>query len=783
MKKIIFSLAILLVTVPTMAQRVMVDNYDRLKVHFLTPEVSVQEGDYLTLGIEGYLLGGELGAPALPMLNNMLTVPFCEEMTVTVENAVYDTLQLPAGRVMPLQPSRSKSSTGTPSIILDEAVYATDAYYSAPTASVRSLGIGRDRNYSVLTWSPVSVNPVEGMVVVCRSADVTVSYIGSDAGATLKHYDRYHTPAFSLAPTLNMLFTNAKDVRTTAPVRIVVMVPQSLQCSAISEFAAWKRRQGMMVDVVNLAASTTASAIAEQLQQMYDEATDDAPAPTYLVLVGDNAQLPAFASDLSATTVNTLSNYASLSPDHVTDHYFVTWTDDDLPDCYQGRLSATDTATLRAIIEKTLYYEQYQFINDGYLSKAVLVAGVDNGYGNDYWDNAWRCADPTMDYAALMYVNSTNGFNTVYYYKNDDSYAPEGVTVTGSSLSNGVASTLRGYYNGGIGWINYSAHGDWNCWYRPNFTVSHVGQMSNNDMPSFMIGNCCLSNKFDEGVCFGESLLRKGNNAGAIGYIGATNSTFWSEDFYWSVGLRSDISHTMTLIYDNTRKGMYDRLFHTHDEALADQVATAGQILNAGNMSVARADGSSSWASAMTEYYWEIYELMGDPSLMPWMGQAEVLTVSNAVHDGYNLTATLVPGAYAAVLYGDDLQLVSSAFADANGEVELSLPSSSREGYYLSVTAQGYRPYFVGCNDFSVGLDDVDATAVSVSPNPASTVAEVSASGLRQVVVLNMMGQTLETVAASGDRCAIDVTSLPSGFYLLRIESAEGTSVRKLVVK
>ena len=783
MKKQILLLAtVLVLATPLAAQRVMVDNFDQLKVHFGTPVVNVNEGDYLTLSAEDYILGGEVGAPALPVLNQMIVVPFCSGMEVQVEKAVYDTIALPEGRVMPLQPSRSKSDNSEPRIILDEQVYATDAYYGRPLATVTPLGIGRDRSYAVLSWSPVSVNPVTGMMVVCRSASVTVRYEGSDASATMKHYERYHTPLFSMGPTLNTLMPDAKGVRTTAPVRMVIMAPQSLQCTALEDFVAWKRKQGMMVTLNYVANGSAAATVANQLQQMYDQATDAAPAPTYILLVGDHEQLPAFNTNLSSSSASTMQNTGGADLDHITDHNFATWTSDDLPDCYQGRLSATDTTTLRNIITKTLYYEKYSFLDDNYLSKAVLVAGVDNRGNNDYWDNAWRCADPTMDYVASLYVNADGGFTTVYYYKNDASSAPAGVTVSGSSQANGTAATLRSLYNQGAGWINYSAHGDWDEWSIPAFTVSNVNSMNNTSRPSIMIGNCCLSNKFDMGVCLGEALLRRQNKAGAAAYIGATNVTYWTEDFYWSVGMRSNITHTMNLSYNATRKGMYDQLFHTHNEALSDQAYTMGQVLMAGLMSVNRAVGSSTWANAVAEYYWEVYELMGDPSLMPWLGTAEDLTVS-AVKENGNLYVTAVPGAYVALVDATSLDVLSSAFAADNGVAVMPVPSGDLSGMLFSVTAQGYKPYFKNYNAQLVSVESVGEGRVTVSPNPASDRCEVSAEGLQRVTLLNMVGQQLQTVSTHGDRCSVSLSAVPAGLYLLRIEAASGTSVRKLVVR
>ena len=785
MKKQILLLAtVLMFVAPLAAQRVVDDDFDQLKVHYSTPVVSVDRGEYLTLGAKDYILGGEVGSPALPVNNQLIVVPFCDGIEVLVENAVYDTVDLPEGRVMPLQASRSKSDNSAQRIILDEQVYATDAYYSRPLAAVTPLGIGRDRSYAVLNWSPVSVNPVSGKMIVCRSADVTVRYEGSDASATLKHYQRYHTPLFTMGQTLNTLLYSTKEVRTTAPVRMVIMAPQSLQCTALDEFVAWKRRQGMLVDLVYVGNGTTPATVAGQLQQMYDEATDAAPAPTYLLLVGDHEQMPAFNTNLSSSSASTMQYTGGADLDHITDHDFVTWTADDLPDCYQGRFSATDTTTLRKIIEKTIYYERYRFIDDSYLARAALVAGEDNGSHQTtgwYKDNAWIYSDPTMDYAAKMYVNAANGYDAVYYYKNDTSYAPDGVTITGYCSASSAATELRSLYTQGVGWVNYSAHGDWDSWYKPSLTVSHVSSMNNYNKPSIMIGNCCLSNKFDMDVCLGEALLRKKNNSAAVAYIGATNVTYWTEDFYWSVGMRSSISHTMMLSYDASRKGMYDCLFHTHGEALGDQLYTIGQVLMGGVMAVNRAAGSSSWASAVAEYYWEIYELMGDPSLMPWLGRAADLSTS-ITKEGGNFYVTAAPGAYVALVDGTSLDLLSSAFAGNNGVAVMPVPSGDLSGSLFSITAQGYKPYIRTYESQMVSVEGVVEGQVTVSPNPASSRCEVTAEGLQCVTLVNMMGQQLQTVGAQGDRCTVSLTSVPAGLYLLRIETAAGTITRKLVV-
>lgn len=780
MKKSLAFVALVLAFVATpRAQRVVTDNFNRLEVHYQTPALSVDsrslaDGKADLLQLAGYQPGGEVGSPVLPMRIDVITIPFCDDIVVEVSNAVYDTVNLSTDQKInfyPLQPSRFKSDTLRHDPVVDANRYATDAFYGMPLASVEVMGVARDRRLANLAFSPLKVNPVSGEVIVCRSADIIVHYINSDVEGTLEHYGRYHTPAFSAGETLNNLDLT-KGLGYDGPIRMVIIAPGSLRCDKLAEFANWKRSQGLMVDLVYTDEQQLSdnTAIANYLKNLYTNATIEAPAPTYLLLVGDNEQINAFDSKINQSSWN----------DHISDLYFVTWTDGDvLPDCYQGRFSATDTSMLAAIIDKTLLYERYAFENDEYLSRAALVSGEDNGYHNENWDNAWRFCDPTMDYIAKTYVKPSNGFSTVSYYKNNVNYSPNGVIVTGYCSDASSATALRELYSTGVGWVNYSAHGDWDRWHKPAFTNRQVSSMSNNGKPSIMIGNCCLTNKFDKPSCFGETLLRKENNAGAVAYFGGTNSTLWSEDFYWSVGVRSSdsIHNEMTPTYNASNLGMYDRLFHTHGEASDLYAITAGSMLMAGNMAV------NSSTSQYKLYYWEIYELMGDPSLIPWMGRTPEMQVS-VTCNGNTTTVTAVPYAYVAVVDSVDYQLHAAAFADANGEISfINSHSVDISHSFFTVTAQGYRPYQRGYSEVVIGIDDILDAYVAVSPNPAADRCTVSIPGLQRVELLDLTGRMLYTATSlHTDSHTLDLSSVSAGLYLLRLSTNNGVTVKKLIV-
>jgi hypothetical protein len=763
------------------AQQVVTDDFDRLEVHYQTPALAVDTKPLdgtkaITLSLAGYDEGGLVGSPSLPMRTDIIVVPFCDSIAVEVTHATYDTLQLSPftshlSPFYPLQPSRSKSDTAMRPATIDADRYATDALWGMPMARVEVLGIARDRRLARLTFSPVQVNPVSGLVVVCRSADIVVRYLGSDAQATQDHFDRYYSPAFSFGNTLNTL-VNTKDVRSTGVKRMIVVLGRNLgEGGRLADFINWKRRLGFRVDLWHFSDYGSNTALANALKQLYEEGDDNGPVPNYVLLVGDHSQLPAFNSRLSNSSVDN---------DHITDLYYASWTNDNVPDCYLGRFSATDTNTLNTIIAKSMFYESYSFSDDSYLSRAALIAGEDNGWHSDSYDNAWRYADPSMDYIAKTYVNAANGYDSVVYYKNNTEHAPEGVTVTGYCSDSETPDALRRFYDFGAGWINYSAHGDWDEWTKPRFKVSHANSMNNVNKPSFMIGNCCLTNKFEKNVCLGEALLRRANNAGAVAYIGGTNYTYWVQDFHWSVGVRSNISNAMDATYSPAHLGAYDRLFHTHGEDYTDFSITAGAILMAGNLSVASASTTS---TDMIKYYWEVYELMGDPSLVPWLGRARDLEVSGRIIE-HDATVTSEPRAYVAFIDSVTLDVVYARFLPASGTANITLPDTvDIHRLLLAVTAQNRKPLITTLADspLAINTSHLSPLTFNLYPNPSSGNVTIAVDTPAEVSIVDIYGRVIAPETTVSNLSPF-TTHLTPGLYLVRLRTADGIAVKKLIV-
>lgn len=667
MKKLFFLMSILAVIGMSYAQTVDIrqNTYQKVSISFVPGELSVEEvtvpeGVFSLVSMPEYGDSYNPGAPQLPMLSKMLQIPVCEEVVATVTHAEYteyDAAEL--GVNHPVYPSQVSASKGepTPPFSYNQVIYNTNAFYAQPLVKVEKSGVRRSVAMANIHVSPVQYNPVTQKIRIYSQIDVDITFVNANMTAT-NDLQKYASPMFSLDKNLviNKMVQTRNEFAST-PVKYLIIANSMFSTNELlAEFVAWKRRLGYLVELYysnDAAVGTSTTSIKNFIQSKYDAGTEEDPAPTYLLLIGDVAQLPAFN--------------ASGNNSHITDLYYATLSGDDyIPDCYYGRLSATNNDQLSHQLEKILMYEQYTMPDPSYLGNSVLIAGTDGNYG------------PTHANGQVNYITS--------YYMNSDNPRYTNVMAHLYNCSS-QAAQIRAEVSAGAGWVNYTAHGGETSWSDPEFSTSHVAQLQNTDKYGLMIGNCCQSGHFNTSECFGEALLRA-EKKGAMGYIGASNNSYWGEDFYWAVGFTSSITANPT--YTGTTLGMYDKLFHSHNEDYQYWVSTIGGLMTAGNLTV------ESTNSNLKQYYWEIYHCFGDPSVRTYLGipsTMEVVASSVITTSEQTYAVHVAPYSYVAITQGGNLLMMH--YADENGDVVFSIPSTMNTGTYeLVVLAQNYIPYF-----------------------------------------------------------------------------------------
>ena len=664
------------------------NSYQKVSISFTTgalsvENVSVPEGEFSAISLPDYGSSYVPGAPQLPQFCKLLQVPVCESVVATVVNAQYrdyDAVELGVSYpVFPTQISAAKNGT-VPPFAYDQTIYSTDAFYALPLVSVEKAGVKRDVALANVYVSPVQYNPVTQKFRIYSRVDVEFTFVNADMADTAA-LKKYSSPMFSLNQDLviNKMQSDRSEFQGTPIKYLIIGNSMFADNEDLAEFVAWKRRLGYLVEVAftsDANVGTTTTSIKSFIQSKYDNATAQDPAPTFILLLGDREQLPAFNNQTNE--------------DHITDLYYATLTGNDfLPDCYYGRLSATNNQQLSNQIEKILMYEQYSMPDPSYLGNAVLIAGTDASWAPTH-------ANGQVNYITSNYMNTSNPryTNVMAHLYNCSSQAAQ----------------IRAEVSNGSGWTNYTAHGGNDCWADPEFNVSQVYQLQNTNKYGLMIGNCCVSGHFNTPECFGEALLRA-EKKGAMGYIGASNNTYWGEDFYWAVGFRSNV--TANPVYSANALGMYDKLFHTHNEDYSVWVSTIGGIMTGGNMAI------QSSSSGAKQYYWEIYHCFGDPSVRTYMGVPSTMPVNASSVITTNSTSYEVHVApYAYVALTSSGNHLFSAFADASGDVTFNFPSSLDPGEYeLVALGQNYIPYFQNVMVITPSGPYIIPTAVEVAEN------------------------------------------------------------------
>jgi hypothetical protein len=612
---------------------------------------------FSAISLDGYVTNHNIGSPDLPTLNKLIDIPYGASIEINILSKTEELIDLSNESINTITPSQPSISKGEDASLApfyyDNAIYQSNTFISPEIAKVVSLGKMRGHQLGRLEICPFQYNPVTNILKVISDIEFEVNFVGADHALTDLIHSKHNSNHFntSFSQLINSNKSQNKDMLTAYPVKYVIVSDPSFQ-AALQPLVEWKTKKGFTVIEAytnDPAVGNTTASIKAFLENLYNLGTASDPAPSYLLLVGDVAQVPSF-SGVTGT--------------HVSDLYYCEYDGggDFYPELYYGRFPATSVSEAQNMVHKTIEYEQYLFPDPSFLGHAVMISGVDASMAPTYGNGQ-------INYGTGYYINLAHSLaSQTYLYP-----------ASGSSGAQIIQDV-----NNGASFVNYTAHGYGQGWADPSFTCADVYNMTNEHKLPLMIGNCCQSNMFDDPECFGEALLRV-QDRGAIGYIGGSNNTYWNEDYWWAVGAGSI---TANPVYNPLNLAAYDRTFHENGEAAADWHITNAQLMLAGNLAVTQAGGSE-------DYYYEIYHLMGDPSLMTYFGVPSDMNVTHmaAVPIGTSsLNVVAEPDAYVAISMNG--VLLDAQLTDASGVVNLSFPPLSAIGTAdVVVTKQNKQPY------------------------------------------------------------------------------------------
>ncbi len=665
-----------------------------LKASFSFSTIEAQDyqserGTFSWLRLANTVIGGNEGDPQLPVINQLIAVPFGANPSIEITSYSATDYRLEdygMHTLMPRQlPVRKSQHIDEVPFIMNEAAYQTRGLRSEPTAIVSMEGTMRGVQLGKMTIEPVSYDPVNNTIRVFNDIEVTVHFDGADARATEQMLIDTYSPYFEIAykqlfngRAITDIYTNHPDLYNTPVKMLVVTTSTYANSTAFQNWLTWKKQKGIYVDVQTVANSASASTIKNLIYSRYN-----ANHPSFLVLVGDE----------TVVTHYSLWDYGSSYGNAATDLEYASVDGDIYHDMYMSRMPVSSTTELGNLVNKILTYEKYTMSDPSYLNETLLIAG---------WDSYWtpKIGKPTIQYANNNYFNSAHGIT------------PHVFITTASNQR-----TCYNYINN-VGFVNYTAHGDIQEWADPSFTNSNVNSLTNNDKYFWAMGNCCLTanfkNQYNSQTCFGEAMIRAANK-GAWGYIGSVPESIWYEDYYFGVGAFNAGLSGIVPSVNGTTKGAYDALF---DETSFNCLNSVPFI---GNLAVSYAHSKNYTTGVSEEYYWRAYMCFGDGSVMPYVKVPAANNVSHANTlplgaTSFNVTADA--GSYVAITVNNEI--IGVAVVPSSGTVSVPITAQTSVGTALIVVTRNQRQPYIA----TVNLTGTQYTiSASASPTNGGTVS------------------------------------------------------------
>ncbi len=307
------------------------------------------------------------------------------------------------------------------------------------------------------------------------------------------------------------------------------------------------------------------------------------------------------------------------------------------PDLWCGRFPVRTEAELNNILSKTLDYEFARWESTStWETHSIFMAGIDH----------YELTEGTHNDSIATYLIPRNYTADKWYTKT------YGATT----------AQVRVSANEGAALMVYSGHGGRTAWIDgPPFSQQEVRNLSNAVYP-LVASFACTTGDYTLEECFAETWLREEH--GAWAFIGSSVNSYWSQD-------------------DALERAWFESVY-------TDGYHWAGGMLNHAKAGFATRMGYN----ATTQRYFEMYNLMGDPSVVLYTTPVQSLSVEHlsAIPIGSTVFPVSVEdGATVAITVDGVLYGIAQSH---NGVASVPLSKPVQEGEAtITITAPNRIPY------------------------------------------------------------------------------------------
>ena len=724
MKKVLFSLVFLAMSMMTMAQQwvgingntpaapqvKLVSSSEQQVVvdfslsGFTMTRVSTPNGIQQVISVPKMATMLEAGAPDLPQFPVPAIIGNMAEMEISVIKSAF--IDYENVEVAPSKGNFSRQIDPESVPYTYGEMYSQNAFYPAAQAHLEMPYIIRDFRGQNIMVTPFSYNPVTKTLRVYHQLTLAMNKV-SDNGVNQKVATKsIHKVSPEMKATYSRRFINYKEndakynFLEDRGELLIICADQFM--AGMEEFIAWKNQSGRPTTMVSVseAGGNNDTQIKNYINSIYSNPERN------LVFV-------LFVGDYEHITPHSVSGERS-------DNWFGQLEGNDRYDEVMiGRFSAQTDTHLANQVNKVLYYERDMPEDLTWVNKGLGIGAIGAGSGH-YGED---------DYQHIDFIRDTLEH---YTYEHVTELHGGGGGASQNSISNAI--------NEGVSIINYCNHGSETSWGVANYSNSNVNALVNDYMWPINWSVACLTGRFNyggaNGECFAEAWMRASNNStgvptGAIGGMFSWMSQPWIPPMYGQ--------DEMVDILCEWRSA--DKFSHTFGAASVN-----------GNMKVLDMSGSQGNDTHDT------WILFGDPSLM--------VRTDNPVSMNINCTpAVLMLGmseleinaentAFGIATLMMDNEVVASGYID-NGTCTLSFSPMSNVGT-ATLTVIGYNKVTEVMPIEVLPAEGPYVTVANYTPNFAPVNLETSLTmSFKNVGVDPTDGNTTVTLTCEDERLSI----------------------------
>ncbi|RKY99822.1 MAG: hypothetical protein DRQ13_01580 [Ignavibacteriae bacterium] len=645
--------------------------------NFIISEINVNGTLMKKLELPEVFLPNDEGAPDLPGTSRFIAIPQGASATFNIVDYRLETFEnidiAPAFRI-------PKGNDDSPLVYnKNPAIYNADADYPKNPVMISEPTIVRGVDVVQLGVTPFQYNPVTKQLKVYRDIRIEVIFNGGNGlFGENRLRSRWFDPILkNILLNKNVLkdivYNNNSDSDSEDFEYLIICPDDPIFLAWADSIKEFRILQGIRTGIVTTTevGGNNATAIESYINNAYN--TWNIP-PVAVLFLGDYGT--------SGNTVHspTWDGYC------VSDHIYADVNGNDMADIVTARMTAQNETHLQTMIHKFLNYERNPPTNPNFYSNPITAMGwqterwfqICSETINGFWEfelgktpvreNAIYSGTP-----GTIWSTATNTNTVVNYFgPNGLGYIPDNT----AHLTDwgGNATRINNDINSGAFAIQHRDHGGETGWGEPNYNISNLSGLNNDDL-TFVFSINCLTGKFNwSGECFAEAFHR--HQKGALGLIAASevSYSFVNDTYVW---------------------GMYDTMWPDFMPDYGDP-GPAKVMPAFGNVGGKYFLQSSSWPynTSNKEVTYYLFHHHGDAFTTIYTEMPQYLTVTHnpVIVSGTNQFAVTadIYSLIALTLDGEILGVAEGTGFPVNIDIPVLIPGSD---VTLTVTKQNYYRY------------------------------------------------------------------------------------------